>query len=119
MLTVARCDTLGIIANRYGTSVRALYESNEKLSNVIHPGQTIVVPVATAGNSRGASGTASSSDIAENRSSSGSSSSASSSSGSSSSSSGSTQAPANTTSVTYVVKRDRKSTRLNSSHVAI
>src|SRR5690625_247684 len=104
MHTVARGESLGIIANRYGTSVRALYESNEKLSNVIHPGQTIVVPVATAGNSRGASGTASSSDIAENRSSSGSSSSASSSSGSSSSSSGSTQAPANTTSVTYVVK---------------
>src|SRR5690625_3667244 len=96
MHTVARGESLGIIANRYGTSVRALYESNEKLSNVIHPGQTIVVPVATAGNSRGASGTASSSDIAENRSSSGSSSSASSSSGSSSSSSGSTQAPANT-----------------------
>jgi membrane-bound lytic murein transglycosylase D len=46
MHTVSRGETLGYIARRYGTSVRALYDSNEGLSNIIHPGQTIVVPVA-------------------------------------------------------------------------
>ncbi len=46
MHTVSRGETLGYIARRYGTSVRALYDSNENLSNIIHPGQTIVVPVA-------------------------------------------------------------------------
>lgn len=46
MHTVSRGESLGFIANRYGTTVRALYESNEGLSNMIHPGQTIVVPVA-------------------------------------------------------------------------
>ncbi|MGF1671572.1 MAG: LysM peptidoglycan-binding domain-containing protein, partial [Balneolaceae bacterium] len=46
MHTVARGETLGFIARRYGTSVRALYESNENLGTTIYPGQTIVVPVA-------------------------------------------------------------------------
>lgn len=46
MHTVNRGESLGFIAQRYGTTVRALYESNEGLSNMIHPGQTIVVPVA-------------------------------------------------------------------------
>lgn len=44
--TVRRGETLGFIAQRYGTTVRSLYETNEGLSNVIHPGQTIVVPIA-------------------------------------------------------------------------
>lgn len=100
MHTVSRGESLGIIANRYGTSVRALYESNEKLSNVIHPGQTLVVPVASAGgSSSGASAAASSS--------SGQSTGSQSSSGSSSAnntSSGSSQAPSNTSSITYTVK---------------
>ena len=46
MHTVSRGETLGFIAQRYGTSVRALFESNEGLSSTIHPGQRIVVPVA-------------------------------------------------------------------------
>lgn len=46
MHTVSSGETLGFIARRYGTSVRALYDSNEGLSSTIHPGQTIVVPVA-------------------------------------------------------------------------
>lgn len=46
MHTVHRGETLGYIAKRYGTSVRALYETNESLSNTIYPGQKIVVPLA-------------------------------------------------------------------------
>lgn len=46
MHTVSSGETLGFIARRYGTSVRALYETNENLSTVIHPGQRIVVPIA-------------------------------------------------------------------------
>ena len=46
MHTVSRGETLGFIAQRYGTTVRALYESNEGLSSTIHPGQRVVVPVA-------------------------------------------------------------------------
>ncbi len=46
MHTVSRGETLGFIARRYGTSVRSLYETNEGLSNIIHPGQRIVVPIA-------------------------------------------------------------------------
>jgi len=48
MHTVNRGETLGFIAQRYGTSVRALYESNEGLSSLIHPGQRIIVPVAAS-----------------------------------------------------------------------
>jgi membrane-bound lytic murein transglycosylase D len=47
---VSRGETLGFIAQRYGTSVRSLYESNEGLSSTIHPGQRIVVPVAAGSN---------------------------------------------------------------------
>lgn len=43
---VQRGETLGRIAQRYGTSVRLIYESNERLSSTIHPGQKIVVPLA-------------------------------------------------------------------------
>lgn len=46
MHTVSSGETLGYIARRYGTSVRALYDSNDGLSSTIHPGQTVVVPVA-------------------------------------------------------------------------
>lgn len=46
MHTVSSGETLGYIARRYGTSVRALFDSNEGLSSLIRPGQTVVVPVA-------------------------------------------------------------------------
>jgi len=46
MHTVSRGETLGYIAQKYGTSVRGLYETNENLSNTIYPGQKIVVPLA-------------------------------------------------------------------------
>lgn len=46
MHTVNRGETLGHIARKYGTSVRALYETNENLSQMIYPGQKIVVPLA-------------------------------------------------------------------------
>lgn len=44
--TVSRGETLGHIARKYGSSVRAIFETNEGLSNIIHPGQKIVVPLA-------------------------------------------------------------------------
>jgi len=47
--SVRRGETLGLIANRYGTSVRALYQANEGLSSVIHPGQDLVIPVPGGG----------------------------------------------------------------------
>lgn len=43
--TINRGETLGAIANRYGTTVRDLYATNEGLSHIIHPGQEIVIPV--------------------------------------------------------------------------
>ncbi|MDX1671472.1 MAG: LysM peptidoglycan-binding domain-containing protein [Balneolaceae bacterium] len=46
MHTVQRGETLGRIARKYGTSVRALYETNENLSHIIYPGQRLVVPLA-------------------------------------------------------------------------
>lgn len=46
MHTVSPGETLGYIARRYGSSVRAIYETNEGLTSVIHPGQKIVVPLA-------------------------------------------------------------------------
>ncbi len=46
MHTVQRGETLGYIAQKYGTSVRSLYETNENLSSMIYPGQKIVVPLA-------------------------------------------------------------------------
>ncbi len=38
-------ETLGHIANRYGTTVRALFETNEGLSSLIFPGQKIIIPL--------------------------------------------------------------------------
>jgi membrane-bound lytic murein transglycosylase D len=52
MHTVQRGETLGYIARKYGTSVRALYETNENLSNVIYPGQKLVVPLAPGSNEK-------------------------------------------------------------------
>jgi membrane-bound lytic murein transglycosylase D len=43
---VRKGETLGYIAQKYGTSVRSIYESNERLSSTIYPGQKIVVPLA-------------------------------------------------------------------------
>jgi len=48
--TVSRGESLGIIANRHGVSVRALYGANESLSSVIHPGQEIIIPVPGGAN---------------------------------------------------------------------
>ncbi len=48
--TVKRGETLGLIANRYGTTVRSLYQSNEGLSSIIHPGQDLVIPVPGGSN---------------------------------------------------------------------
>ena len=48
--SVKRGETLGLIANRYGTTVRALYQANEGLSSVIHPGQELVIPVPGGSN---------------------------------------------------------------------
>jgi len=50
--TVNRGETLGRIAQKYGTSVRALYENNENLSHIIQPGQKLMVPVAPGSMSR-------------------------------------------------------------------
>lgn len=88
MHTVSTGETLGYIARRYGTSVRALFETNEGLSSMIHPGQRIVVPVAPGSQEQ----------IASNR--------PTNSSGSRSNQrqSQQVQAPANTTPVTYTVK---------------
>jgi membrane-bound lytic murein transglycosylase D len=88
MHTVSSGETLGYIARRYGTSVRALYETNEGLSSTIHPGQRIVVPVAPGSQEQ----------IASNRPTN------SSSTSSSRSSRQQVQAPANTSPATYTVK---------------
>lgn len=45
MHTVDGGESLGSIARRYGTSVQALYETNESLSSTIHPGEKIVIPL--------------------------------------------------------------------------
>lgn len=50
MHTVNSGETLGYIAQKYGTSVRGLYETNEQLSSTIYPGQKIVVPLAPGSN---------------------------------------------------------------------
>src|SRR5690625_2208512 len=44
---VSRGENLGQIARKYGTSVNALFSTNENLSTTIHPGQTIMVPIAS------------------------------------------------------------------------
>lgn len=90
MHTVSRGESLGYIANRYGTSVGALYASNENLNSTIYPGQRIMVPVA------GGSSNPISADRPSN--------SNSVSSSSSTSSRSRVQAPPNTSSVTYTVK---------------
>jgi len=88
MHTVSSGETLGYIARRYGTSVRALYETNEGLSNMIHPGQRIVVPVAPGSQEQIASSRpTNSSGSSNNR-----------------RNTQQAQAPANTTPVTYTVK---------------
>lgn len=87
MHTVSRGETLGYIAQRYGTSVRSLFATNEGLSSTIYPGQTIVVPVASGSEEQISSsrpsnqGTSSSSRSRQRAS-----------------------APSNTTGVTYTVK---------------
>lgn len=45
MHTVKKGETLGQIARKYGTTVRGLYEVNEDLSQIIYPGQNLVVPL--------------------------------------------------------------------------
>jgi membrane-bound lytic murein transglycosylase D len=45
MQRVSKGETLGEIANQYGTTVRGLYETNESLSSTIYPGQRIAVPL--------------------------------------------------------------------------
>ncbi|MDX1618230.1 MAG: LysM peptidoglycan-binding domain-containing protein [Balneolaceae bacterium] len=52
MHTVRRGETLGRIARKYGTSVRALYETNDNLSHIIYPGQKLVVPLAPGTNAK-------------------------------------------------------------------
>jgi len=47
---VKRGETLGGIAHRFGTSVRGLFEANKNLSSMIYPGQKIVVPLPSGGN---------------------------------------------------------------------
>lgn len=39
-------ETLGHIASRYGTTVRALYETNKGLTSLIYPGDKIIIPLA-------------------------------------------------------------------------
>ena len=43
--TVQRGESVGLIAQKYGTTVRGIYASNDNLSNVIHPGQKLVIPL--------------------------------------------------------------------------
>jgi len=89
MHTVSRGESLGYIANRYGTSVGALYASNENLNSTIYPGQRIMVPVA-GGSSNPISADRPSNSTVSSR--------------SSSSNRSQAQAPPNTASVTYIVK---------------
>ena len=88
MHTVSSGETLGYIARRYGTSVRSLYETNEGLNNIIHPGQRIVIPVAPGSSGRLSANEPSNQPRSSSR----------------SSSRSRAQAPANTTAVTYTVK---------------
>ncbi|MCH8494292.1 MAG: LysM peptidoglycan-binding domain-containing protein [Balneolales bacterium] len=48
--TVSRGESLGVIANRYGITVRDLYAANDRLSTTIFPGQEIVIPVPQGSN---------------------------------------------------------------------
>lgn len=87
MHTVSRGETLGYIAQRYGTSVRSLFATNEGLSSTIYPGQTIVVPVAN-GSAEQISSTQPSNSTRSSR----------------STTRRRASAPANTTGMTYTVK---------------
>ncbi len=48
--TVKSGESLGMIANRYGITVRDLFAANETLKAMIHPGQQIVIPVQSGSN---------------------------------------------------------------------
>lgn len=48
--TVKRGETLGLIANRYATTVRSLYQANDGLTSIIHPGQELIIPVPGGSN---------------------------------------------------------------------
>ena len=43
--TVKRGETLGLIAHRYGTTVRNMHQVNDNLTSIIHPGQDLVIPI--------------------------------------------------------------------------
>ena len=43
--TVRSGESIGLIAQKYGTTVRGIYASNDNLSNVIHPGEKLVIPL--------------------------------------------------------------------------
>ncbi len=45
MHTVRSGESIGIIARKYGTTVRGIYASNESLGKVIYPGETLVIPL--------------------------------------------------------------------------
>ena len=92
MHTVSRGETLGFIAQRYGTTVRSLYETNDNLSSVIHPGQRLVVPIAPGSMERVSADQPSNSPAATARSS------------TTNRQQQQVQAPPNTSSVSYTVK---------------
>ncbi len=45
MHTVKSGESIGIIARKYGTTVRGIYASNENLGKVIYPGDKLVIPL--------------------------------------------------------------------------
>ena len=45
MHTVRSGESIGLIARKYGTTVRGIYASNEGLGKVIYPGQKLVIPL--------------------------------------------------------------------------
>lgn len=45
MHTVRSGESLGLIARKYGTTVRGIFASNENLSTTIYPGQVLAVPL--------------------------------------------------------------------------
>lgn len=89
--TVSRGENLGQIARRYDTSVQSLFATNESLSTTIHPGQRIMIPVAS-GSMQPIAADRPTNSISR------------SSTTSSSRQSAQVQIPANTTSVEYTVK---------------
>lgn len=92
MHTVRSGESIGLIARKYGTTVSGIYASNENLSNVIYPGQILVVPLPEGSRSE-----LSSSRPSNQRS-------GTTTSRSSSSSSSNVSIPANSTKLTYKVK---------------